>query len=327
MISLTPKENYLRALRHEETEYVPVTGLDHATLGCPDGIEIPFATGDRDAFGVRWVDPGTAGGGMLPAPGEFLLEDVRDWKKKVVMPDLERYDWEKLAAQCAGVDRSRLALNYYLTNGVYERLGAVMGFEAALIAMAEEPEAVNDFFTAVTDHKIKMAEKIVRHIQPDVITYFDDFATEQNLFMSPETYRTLIKPHHKRFFNVCRDIGVIPVQHVCGRAEDVIDDLVEAGSAGWNSIQSRNNLHFLLDAYGDKFVFEGGFDSNGPAAQPGASAELIEAEVKRCYDEFGGKKGYTFAGFIIAATNDPAIKMAAIKPMFDACLKLRSQGR
>jgi hypothetical protein len=111
MTSLTPKENYLKALRHEETEYVPVAGLDHATPGCPDGIEIPFATGDRDLFGVRWVDPGTAGGGILPAPGEFILDDVREWKKKVAMPDLERYDWEKLAAKCAGVDRSRLALN------------------------------------------------------------------------------------------------------------------------------------------------------------------------------------------------------------------------
>jgi hypothetical protein len=53
----------------------------------------------------------------------------------------------------------------------------------------------------------------------------------------------------------------------------------------------------------------------------------VETEVKRCYDEFGGKKGYVFFGFNLKATSDPRIAAEAMAPIFNAALKLRAQGR
>jgi uroporphyrinogen-III decarboxylase len=322
---LTPRENYLRALRHEETEYVPIMYMDSTYVCGNNPIDRP-AGGGIDGFGVRWVDPGSAGGATQPAPGEFVLEDALDWKKKLIIPDLNAYNWDKFAEEASQVDRSQTAVSF-LSDGVFLRLTCIMGFENALIAMNEEPEAVNDIFTAITDYKIKFAEKVTQYLKPDSFAYAEDFASELNLFTSPETYRALIKPHHKRFFAACRNLGMIPIQHTCGRAEDIVEDIIDVGAEAWSSVQPRNDVKSLLDKYGDRLAFEGGFNTIGRAAMEDATIEEVETEVKRCYDEYGGKKGYIFLGANLKATSNPQLAIEAMMPIFNAALKLRAQGR
>jgi hypothetical protein len=58
MSSLSPRENLLRALRHEETEYMPMCFPvgDAAMAGTlPPADYGNENTGFRDGFGVRWV--------------------------------------------------------------------------------------------------------------------------------------------------------------------------------------------------------------------------------------------------------------------------------
>jgi uroporphyrinogen-III decarboxylase len=252
---------------------------------------------------------------------------VTEWKKKINFLDLDSYDWSKEADECAAVDRDQLAVTYMSHVGVFERLAAFMGFENALVAMVEEPDAVNELYTTITDYKIKAIEKVAKHIKPDVLHCADDVATVRGLFMSPETYRTLIKPHHKRLFTAIRNMGIIPIQHICGKPEVIVEDIIDNGAAAWTVVQPCNDIKGLLAKYRDRLSFEGGFDSQGPSGIPGASAEVLENEVKRCYDEYSGKKGYIFLGAIIVNSLDPEAAMKANAPIVETVLKLRSQGR
>jgi uroporphyrinogen-III decarboxylase len=320
MSSLSPRENYLRALRHEETEYVPLvffpTGGDIAITGLlsptDQGNE---STEFRDGFGVRWETSESAPGGRLPAPGEFILKDVTKWKKTITLPDLERHDWQKFAEQeyaMFNVNRDTQALNFFGSTGVWERLAALMGFEEAMIAMIEEPEACNELFTAITDYKIRLAEKAAKYYRADTFVNFDDIATERNLFMSPDTYRSLIKPHHKRLNDAIKNLGMIPIQHTCGHAELCIEDYIETGAAAWNSVQPSNDIAGILDRYGDKISLEGGFDTTGKPSRPGASLEEVIAEVERCFQDYGGKKGFIFSGILLGAVEKIEEKNTAI---------------
>jgi uroporphyrinogen-III decarboxylase len=316
MPSLSPKENYLRCLRHEEYEYVPLgRGADAGGAGffpsdCGDA-----STGFMDGFGVHWVVTPAAPGGLIPEPGNFVLKDVTRWKKDITIPDVEKYDWEKIAGTIRfPVDRDKAAFGITSTCGPWERLAALMGFEEAMIAMMEEPEACHDLLTAITDYKIALAKKTAQYFKPDTFTNFDDIATQRNLFMSPETYRQLIKPQHTRLNKAVRDLGIIPIQHTCGHAELCVEDYIETGAAAWNTVQTSNDIASLLDRYGSKFCFEGGFDMNGaPGCQDATVAEVV-AEVERCFREYGGKKGYVFSGMVLLAegTKDAAEKNAAI---------------
>jgi uroporphyrinogen-III decarboxylase len=333
MQSLSPRENYLRALRHEETEYVPLG------LGCGDDIALVgvFATTDRgqetsgfmDGYGVRWAASESAIGGSIPEPGNFILKDAAKWKSQITIPDMKSYDWEKIAQAeqtLIPADRNRQAFVFLANCGVWERLAALMGFEEAMVALVEEPDAVNELFTAITDHKIRLAEVAVKYFQADVFMNFDDIATERNLFMSPDTYRKLIKPHHKRLNDAVKNLGMIPIQHTCGYAEICVEDYIETGADAWNTVQPSNNISTLLDKYGSQFVFEGGYDTQGKPGWPGATVEEIEAEVERCFREYGNKKGFVFSGVLVSSVGNSNFE-AQNAAMIRTANRLRSGGK
>ena len=134
--------------------------------------------------------------------------------------------------------------------------------------------------------------------------------------MAPDTYRKVIKPHHKRFAQECLKRGIIPIYHCCGHAEEIVEDMMDCGWAAWTSVQISNDICGLIEKYGDRFGFIGGYDSNGLPARVDAPAEVVEAEVKRCLDTYGKyHKGYCFFGFRYVDSLDPAVQGAAMAPI------------
>ena len=257
--------------------------------------------GGKDSFGVTWVTPDSGGGTALPEPGNFLLDEetICDWRSIIKFPDVSAYHWEADAKeQLYSVDRTVTAVDYGDGNGPFERLAAFMGFENALISIAMEPEAVEGLLTAITDYKLKALDYIAKYYQPDTYTLYDDVATQSCPFMSPETYKRLIAPQHKRITQRARELGMIPILHCCGHAEDLIGSFIEEGFAAWSSVQPCNDIKSLLEKYGDRFCIAGGYDTNGV---PGTTddKEILLNEIKRCYDTYGACPGYIFGGFIL----------------------------
>jgi hypothetical protein len=332
MSELSRKENYLRALRHEDYEYVPLgsfLGEDANMCGFFTGIDAGTQNTDfRDAYGVRWTASDSAVGAMIPLPGEFILKDITRWKKDLHIPDLNDPDWQKVADAELGTTHPdpQKAMSYISGTGVWERLAAFMGFEEAMLAMMEEPDAVNDLLSAVTDVKIKTAEIAANYYHADIFVMLDDIATERQLFMSPDTYRKLIKPHHKRLNDAIKNFGMIPIQHTCGHAEICVEDYIDTGTAAWNFVQPSNDLASLLDRYGDRLCFEGGYDTSGKPSRSDAAPEAVEAEVERCFREYGGKKGYVFTGYVLASVGSKNAE-ARLAAMVDTANRLRFAGK
>jgi hypothetical protein len=323
-MTLSPKENYLRALRHEDPEYIPFGFLESRAVAYPLEIDSGAPGGGYDGFGVRWLTSATGGGSPLPDSSTFLLDDITEWKKKITIPDPDKIDWQSMAeTQLAGVNRDIQPVLVLNTTYPFERLAALMGFEEALIAMASEPDAVNELCSAVTDYKIGLIKNIAKYFKPDVFIYADDIATERNLFMSPITYRELIKPQHKRIVETIKSCGMIPIQHTCGRAEAVIEDFIDIGVDAWSSVQPRNDIAGLLEKYGDKLVFEGGYNTNGAPSFETASNEEVEEEIRRCFSEYGKYKGYAFWGAIVKNSMDPSVAFEAMMRLYNAYLKVR----
>ncbi|MDR2519779.1 MAG: hypothetical protein LBC69_01810 [Eubacteriaceae bacterium] len=322
--SLSPKENYLRALQHEPTEYTPCS-IDSAVAGMSISIEHGMDN-ETDGFGVTWTASDSAFGGSLPKPGEFILKDVREWKKAIKFPKIGDYDWEGFAAaDLAGINRDVYPVEIFSACCIYERLAAFMGFENALISMAEEPDATFGLLSALADFKCEMIKSIAKYYRPDTYIYFDDVATERNLFMSPKAYRQLIKPLHKKMCQTAIDCGIIPIQHTCGHAEAILDDMIDEGAAAWHAVQPTNDIEEIVQKYGDRFTVIGGYDSNGAPGYESASEEEIRAEVRRCLDTYGKYgKGFIFAGFLLTSVNY-ADQAAPSSIMADEVMKYRKE--
>lgn len=314
---ITPKENFLNVIQHKDPVWTPQYVIDCVTTGFgalpgPAFEKGPLG-GGYDGFGIRWVAPASGGGAPIPAPGEHIMdyEQVTEWRDFVKFPDLDAFDWEAYAAQDLagmdgkGIDRDRVAVDFGSGNGPFERLAALMGFEDALLAIALEPEATKDLVEAIIDWKIKLIPYVKEYLDPDMFTNYDDICTEKGPFLSPDAYREIIKPGTKRLFDAVRDAGMIPIQHTCGFAEPFVQDFIDIGADCWTSVQACNDIDMLLTEYGERITFMGGWDSNGPASMPEATDQMIEKEVHRCFDEYGGRKGFVFFGFRTTNSLDP----------------------
>ena len=326
-MAMTPRENYLATLRHEPHDYVPINNTDALMVGFGFLPGPSFEKGPGlDGFGVNWLTPISGGGAPIPEPGKFILdsETIVDWKKIVKFPDIAQFDWETTAKQeLSAGDRSMQVVDFGSGNGPYERLAALMGFEEALIAMVLEPEACRDLCDAIADYKCDVASYVKKYYDADTFTNYDDIATERGLFMSPESYRYIIKPAHIKMNKAVKDLDMIPIQHTCGKADALIEDYIETGAEAWTCIQTVNDLPEMLKKYGDRFAFMGGFNMNGAPGRPDSTAEELVEETERCFREYAFSPAYMFMGGKILATYDFGEIFAAMGPIIQTCERMK----
>lgn len=335
------KANYIDFMNHKPTPFIPNAFVGNKLMGFGATNGPSIEKGDRfgdclDGFGNKWEYPATGDGAAIPDCSVTFMDDVTEWREKVHIPNPAEYDWKaayEMECQMVGApEREKEVVDFGFGNGVFERLAALMGFADALIALVSDPEEVNELFTAITDYKVASLDYIIEAYHPDTITYYDDVASERNLFMSPEIYREVIKPHHKRFAQECIKRGIIPIYHCCGHAECIIEDMIDCGFAAWTSVQTSNDICHLIETYGDRIGISGGYDSNGLPARSDASDDVVKAEVKRCLDTYGKyHKGYCFFGFRIVNSLDPMDKVAAMTPLIQTAveygMQLMMQGK
>lgn len=304
---LTPKQNVLEVLNWGKPEYIPMTFEAFRIVGplADELLEEPFRESGTDPFGIKWIV--TPEGAMVDTSC-ILLEDIADWKEKVIFPDLNKIDITEAAKiELKDADRENQLISFYYPCGLFERLAAFMGFEEALISLVTDPESCHEFFEAMTEYKIKAIEKIYETYKPDILVYFDDLATARGTFMSPDTYRSVIKPHHRRIAEFVKSKGMIFEQHTCGRCEDLLEDYVEIGAAAWQPAQCMNDLEGIQKKFKGRLVIEGGWDSSGPCSYMNASEEDLCREIRRNIDTYGKNSGFILMPVLLNEKGNPLL--------------------
>ncbi len=126
---MTPKENLLRVIRHDDPRWVPCGMESVVTIG-PPVVERPGRDG-RDAFGVRWSLSEGAEGGTYPSEGGHTVTDLRRWREQVSLPDVDRAEWDACRARVAEVDRGTHLVQGFVEMGLFERSYLLMGMGEA----------------------------------------------------------------------------------------------------------------------------------------------------------------------------------------------------
>lgn len=309
---LTEKENLLMALRGEVPEWVPRNmypspGHPPASSGCGPSFLNARRTpqGGFDIWGVEFVTTADTGGMAIPKPGKFILDDITKWRDVIKAPDISDIDWETMAKKdLARIDRSQTAVSAMVHVGYFQSLCNFMGFNEGLMAMIEEPEEVYELFEYMSSFWVQICSKIRDYYKPDIWGVTDDTATATNPFISPETYRKLVKPFHAREAAFGVEMGIPIDMHNCGRCEDFIDDWLDFGVTCWNPAQTMNDLAGIKKKYGNRLVLEGCWDSSGPAGWPGATEEVVKQAVRDTIDAYAPGGGFVFWASTYGAPDD-----------------------
>ena len=318
---LTSKENMLRLLRGEMPEWVPVY-----TMGAPlEGEPAPLAFmqpgvfndphpkgGGYDLWGVHWVGNDETGGAILPEPGNFILEDICDWRDVLKAPDISDFDYEA----CAQQDLSHLhfdpevtAFGFSLNTGTFQQLAAFMGFEGALVSMFEEPEETMACIEFFDDYYIDACKKCIDLYNPDVLVLMDDTCAEGAPFMSEELFVKFFLPRYKKAYEELAAPRDLPVTfHNCGTAARFIELChEEAGVRSWDPAQPApvNDLDAFKAKWGREIAIFGGF--NGRTSQlldPNCPDEVIAQAARDTIDRYAPDGGYALYGSFLGPKGD-----------------------
>ena len=294
MANISEKENFLIILDGKIPEWLP--NYNNAVFGGGSSFtgrkRIEGTNKTIDVFGVTYQ---TTADGPIPAntvDGSFQLCDVTKWRSVMPKLDLNANDWEADARKAmAKADRDKV-LTSYMFGGMWEMMHYIMGLENALVSLIEEPEATYDFLNALADFWIGVMNRFCKYFKPDIVTTMEHIATHSGLLMSPETYRKVIKPVHKKVYDAIREMGAVPQMHVDGYIEDVMEDYAELGVKMIQPFQVFNDINGCKEMYG--IVAVGGWDAFGPGNQPEATEGAIRASVRLAMDTYGPGGRFAF---------------------------------
>lgn len=267
---ITPKENYLRMFKgekplwmpaHTDNQYFGPNCLPDVIARGPSGsfnaepVDLDHV-GGPDMFGVEWVYVPAVNGSM-PKPGVNLVPDLEHWEDYITFPDVNSWDWAGDAERNKAFIHQGLATSFVIHNGLFERLVAITNnMENVLMALIDEDQkpAVHRFFNRLCDLYEDIICNAKKWFDIDIIWFHDDWGSQINSLFSLDTCREMIMPYLKRVADCAHKNGLYIEFHSCGRNENLVPAMIEAGIDAWRGQPVINDKKMLFEKYGDKII-------------------------------------------------------------------------
>jgi len=203
------------------------------------------------------------------------------------------------------------------------------GYEKFLLAMAEKPDLVLYWFDKLAEVHMSDLKKYLNAVGDyiNVIQFSDDLGTQTAPQISPNMYREMIKPYHKKLYRYVRENfpRVKVFIHCCGAVFDLLPDLVDAGVEIINPVQISAmgmDPRKLKDRFGTELSFWGGGANMQTFVNTHGIAE-IQSHVRELIDIFSPGGGFVFNQCHNIQADVPPEKVVAI---YDVALAARKES-
>ncbi|MDA0335915.1 MAG: methyltransferase [bacterium] len=168
-----------------------------------------------------------------------------------------------------------------------------------LAQMALYPDAVQRLMTQLCDLHLANLEKWLGAVGPyiDIILFGDDLGGQNGPLISPDMYRQMCKPYHRRLWQRAKQLAPVKVMlHSCGGIEPLLDDLIDAGLDTTNPVQISSvgmQARDLKQAYGDRLCFWGG-GCDTRDVLPHGTPQQVATHVREQVDTMRPQGGFVF---------------------------------
>ena len=317
---MNKKENYLRAVRFERPDYIPMTfGINDACyqaypqealfelmeqhpLLFPDFQKpaLPFtpefasvARKDapyRDDFGCVWE---TTVDGIT---GTVTGHPLADWNNfatyQAPNPDvcmgIGPVDWKKIQDEIQNTP-DELHMGGLRHGHTFLQLCDIRGYENLLFDMMDKEPRLWELIQLVEEFNLG----IIRHYLEcgvDVMTYGEDLGMQVGPMLSPDQFRTYIKPSYQRIIRPAKEKGIPIHMHSDGDIRTLVDDLIDGGVEIINLQDLVNGIDWIAERFSGKVCVDLDIDRQKITrfGTPKEIDELIRKEVSSIATPQGG---------------------------------------
>ena len=246
-----------------------------------------------DHFGIRY---------RMPENGLYYDMVSHPLKDKSELEEMLDYVWPDPIAPNAVTglrekakklhEENKYAIVGDITNsGIFEPSHFLRGFQNFLEDLLADEDICHFLLEHMLQYQCARWDQYLAEVGDylDIIFFGDDLGTMQSLLMSPETYRRMIKPYQKKYFNYVKSKTHAKLMyHTCGSVAQLIPDFIEIGVDILNPVQVNAkgmDTKWLKKEYGKDICFCGSVDTS--VILPHGSIDDVRAEVARRVEDLG----------------------------------------
>ncbi|MBC7241931.1 MAG: hypothetical protein H5T60_05740 [Anaerolineae bacterium] len=253
-----------------------------------------------DEWGITYRRPaGWPQFDMIAHPlAEATLADVERFEG----PDVEdegRYAGLREKARQLHEDTDYAVCASTLDTTLFDRACWLRGTARFLMDLLLDPPFALALLEKVAQIQFRRLERFLQEVGPyvDVVMVSDDMGIQTGPLLSPELYRKMVKPFHRRYMELIRrwtDAKI--VVHACGSIVDLVEDYIEIGVDALNPMQvsaAGMSPENLKARFAGRMAFWGGIDTQ--RLLPRGTPEEVRAAVRHTIDVMNHSGGYVLA--------------------------------
>lgn len=179
----------------------------------------------------------------------------------------------------------------HISAGIFQDCWNLRGMERFFLDLAADKDFANALLDKVTRIHIGLWQNFLDAVggYVDIVETADDLAGQENMLISPQMYRDMIKPRHRALNSAIREKTQAKIlYHTCGAVMQLIPDLIDVGVEILNPIQPLPGLmdpEELKRKFSDNLIFHGGLDVQ--RLLPDGAPEQVRDHVTHYYDVLG----------------------------------------
>ena len=118
-------------------------------------------------------------------------------------------------------------------------------------------------------------------IKPDGYYLVEDLGHTRGLLFSPDTYKRIVSPHHRRLADFLHSNDIDFLMHSCGKVEELIPYFINEGLDVLQAIEAKAGQHVasLKKEFGDDLAFMGNIDVRKLAGSKSEIDEEINEKI------------------------------------------------
>jgi hypothetical protein len=290
---LSIKENFIETIKPDGKPDRLVNGYEFMELIEPDPLFSATTHGlkkgerGKDGFGVtyEWAADQPAAA-PLPRDDVIVIKDISKWKESLRFPELENHDWTETKARADEIRGSDKFLAVFHPGGLFERLHFLMGFEGALVSLMIDKDEMNAMIREIGEYRMRYAELLIENLRPEVYFLHDDWGMKHSLFIKPEVWREMIRPHYEELFSYLTSKNLIIIHHADSFLEPIVGDMADMGVDVWQGVLPQNDIVKLQKELAGRMTLMGGIDA-AIVDTPTVTEEEIRTETRRACETYG----------------------------------------